>query len=309
LSEKYLWRRTACAHCPVACIHLAALREPYANEPYFYKTTMTSYDYELLYSLGSMLGVDDTDAVLKLINEVEMWGLDAMMVGTVLSWMTEAFERGVINEDQIMGLRLRWGAYDEYAKAIRYIVTQPNDFYKIAAKGLQSLVDQYGGGDFALSYGGNGMPGYHTGPAAHLTYLTGARHSHLDSAGYNFDQEGLKKGLPSIKELATNLFLEESWRQILSSLVVCFFSRGLYTPQLVSEALKVAGYSLSEEDLNRLGEKILRNKNSFKKQEGFDMLALKFPRRIFELSTPHGMLDEKQLKEAVALYYSLLSST
>jgi len=309
LAEKYLGRRTACAHCPVACIHLAALREPYANEPYFYKTTMTSYDYELLYSLGSMLGVDDTDAVLKLINEVEMWGLDAMMVGTVLSWMTEAFERGVINEDQIMGLRLRWGAYDEYAKAIRYIVTQPNDFYKIAAKGLQSLVDQYGGGDFALSYGGNGMPGYHTGPAAHLTYLTGARHSHLDSAGYNFDQEGLKKGLPSIKELATNLFLEESWRQILSSLVVCFFSRGLYTPQLVSEALKVAGYSLSEEDLNRLGEKILRNKNSFKKQEGFDMLALKFPRRIFELSTPHGMLDEKQLKEAVALYYSLLSST
>jgi len=195
---------------------------------------MTSYDYELLYSLGSMLGVDDTDAVLKLINEVEMWGLDAMMVGTVLSWITEAFERGVVNEDQTMGLRLKWGVYDEYAKAIRYIVTQPNDFYKIAAKGLQSLVDQYGGEDFALSYGGNGMPGYHTGPAAHLTYLTGARHSHLDSAGYNFDQEGLKKGLPSIKELATNLFLEESWRQILSSLVVCFFSRGLYTPQLVS---------------------------------------------------------------------------
>jgi len=66
---------------------------------------------------------------------------------------------------------------------------------------------------------------------------------------------------------------------------------------------------LSEEDLNRLGEKILRNKNRFKEQEGFDMLALKFPRRIFELPTPHGMLDEKQLKEAVALYYSLLSST
>lgn len=309
LAEKYLGRRTACAHCPVACIHLAALREPYANEPYFYKTTMTSYDYELLYSLGSMIGVEDTESVLKLINEVEIWGLDAMMVGTMLSWMTEAFEKGIINEDQTMGVKLKWGVYDEYAKVIRYIVTQPNDFYKKAAKGLQRLVEQYGGEDFALTYSGNGMPGYHTGPAAHLTYLTGARHSHLDSAGYNLDQESLKKGPPSVKELATNLYLEESWRQVLSSLVVCFFSRGLYTPQLVSEALKVAGFSLSEEDLNKLGEKILRNKNNFKKQEGFNMLASKFPKRIFDLPTPHGTLDEKQLKEAVALYYSFLYST
>ncbi len=309
LAERYLGRRTACAHCPIACIHLAALREPYANEPYFYKTTMTSYDYELLYSLGSLLGVVDTDAVLKLINEAEMWGLDAMMVGTVLSWMTEAFEKGIINEDQTIGLRLKWGGYDEYAKAIKYIVTQPNDFYKKAAKGLESLTEQYGGSDFALTYGGNGMPGYHTGPAAHLTYITGARHSHLDSAGYNIDQEGLKKGLPSVKELATSLYLEEAWRQILSSLVVCFFSRGLYTPQLVSEALEVAGSSLSEEDLNRLGKKILGNKNHFKEREGFNMLAAKFPRRIFDLPTPHGMLDERQLEEAVALYHSLLEST
>jgi aldehyde:ferredoxin oxidoreductase len=309
LAEKYLGRRTACAHCPVACIHLAALREPYANEPYFYKTTMTSFDYELLYSLGSMLGVGDTEAVLKLINEVEIWGLDAMMVGTVLSWMTEAFERGIVNEDQTMGVKVKWGVYDEYAKAIRYIVTQPNDFYKMAAKGLQNLVEQYGGDSFALAYGGNGMPGYHTGPAAHLTYITGTRHSHLDSAGYSLDQEGLKEGLPSVKELATNLYLEESWRQILSSLVVCFFSRGLYTPQLVSQALKVAGSSLTEEDLNKLGKKILGNKNRFKEQEGFNMLSLKFPRRIFDLPTPYGILDEKQLEEAVAQYYSLLYST
>lgn len=46
LAEKYLGRRVACAHCPVACIHIAALREPYEKEHYFYKTTMTPYDYE-----------------------------------------------------------------------------------------------------------------------------------------------------------------------------------------------------------------------------------------------------------------------
>ena len=49
----YLWRRLACSHCPVACIHIAALREPYQDEAYYYKTTMISYDYEPIYALGS----------------------------------------------------------------------------------------------------------------------------------------------------------------------------------------------------------------------------------------------------------------
>ncbi len=43
LVENYLGRRVACSHCPVACIHLAALREPYEDEPYFYKTTVSLF--------------------------------------------------------------------------------------------------------------------------------------------------------------------------------------------------------------------------------------------------------------------------
>ena len=59
LAPDYLGRRVACAHCPVACIHLAALRVPYPNDPYFYKTMMLGYDHELIYAMGSMLGVAD----------------------------------------------------------------------------------------------------------------------------------------------------------------------------------------------------------------------------------------------------------
>jgi len=39
-AEQYLGRRLACSHCPTGCIHIAALREPYGDEPYFYKTSM-----------------------------------------------------------------------------------------------------------------------------------------------------------------------------------------------------------------------------------------------------------------------------
>ena len=37
-------------------------------------------------------------------------------------------------------------------------------------------------------------PLHDTGPAAHLGFLLGARHSHLDNAGYSVDQKEMLKG-------------------------------------------------------------------------------------------------------------------
>ena len=103
LAENYLGRRLACGHCPVACIHIAAHRQPYVDEPYFYKTSMISYDYELLYSLGTMLGVADTPGYLRVTAAIEDCGLDAMTAGCVLAWATEALEKGLISTDDTMG--------------------------------------------------------------------------------------------------------------------------------------------------------------------------------------------------------------
>jgi len=100
LAEFNLGRRIACSHCPVACIHLAVLRLPYGNAPYFFRTIMISYDYELIYSLGSMLGVGNRDDLLRLIHRVETYGLDAMSTGVCLAWATEALERGIVTEKE-----------------------------------------------------------------------------------------------------------------------------------------------------------------------------------------------------------------
>ncbi|MEM4674976.1 MAG: aldehyde ferredoxin oxidoreductase N-terminal domain-containing protein, partial [Nitrososphaerota archaeon] len=240
LAEDFLGRRVACAHCPVACIHLAALREPYEEEPYFYKTTWVSYDYELTYALGSMLGISDTVGFLKLVDTVEKYGLDAMSTGVCLAWATEAYERKLISKEDLNGLEPKWGDHETYIKMTKLIVTQPNDFYKSLAMGVEAAATKYGGLDFALSFGGNEMPGYHTGPAAHVGYLTGARHSHLDSAGYSLDEKTIG-ATPSPEKIADELFKEEAWRQVLSSLVVCFFARRVYTPENTSKALRAAG--------------------------------------------------------------------
>jgi len=299
LAEKFLGRRLACSHCPVGCIHLAALRVPYEHEPYFYKTTYISYDYELIFSLGSMLGVRSPDALLKLIGETEILGLDAISSGVSLAWATEAFKKGLISKKESI-VELEFGKWENYIKALRYIVEQPNEFYSSLAKGCDFASKRFGGEEFALSFAGNEMAGYHTGPASYVNFLTGARHSHLDSAGYSYDQ---KIGEADPKKIANALFTEESWRQILSSLVVCFFARGIYTEEIIRDSLESIGITV--EDLKRIGTRILRDKYKFKFREGFKFEKLRIPRRIFETEA-HIKIDEKTVKEAINEYKRLL---
>jgi aldehyde:ferredoxin oxidoreductase len=298
-AEHYLGRRLACAHCPVGCIHIAALREPYEDESYFYKTSMISYDYEPIYSLGTMLGLTDAEGFLKLMDRVEAWGMDAMSTGVVLAWATEAQERGLISEKETMGLAFHWGNPVPYINACRLIVDQPNDFYRALARGVEYAASLYGGEDFALAFGKNEMPGYHTGVGAHTGYLMGLRHSHLDNGGYSADQNGLSKQQATPVELVELLLKEERWRQILSSLVVCFFARGIYLPDVVSELLHLSGFDVTPEDLNRIGQAIYHEKYVFKTREGFSLDKLRLPKRIFETPSPADYLGEEYIRSAL----------
>jgi len=305
LAETVLGRRLACAHCPVACIHLAALRVPHPKEPYFYKTAMVGYDYEPIYSLGTMLGISSPTGLLELIDEVESQGLDAMSTGVVLAWATEALERGLISTAETDGLALSFGDYAGYIAAVRRIATQPNEFYRALANGAEHAASIYGGLDFALTFGKNEMPGYHTGPGAALTFLAGARHSHLDSAGYSVDQKAAASGERlSPDALAERLLAEESWRQVLSSLVVCFFSRGIYSPQVVAEALQPVGIEMDADGLREFGRDVLARKHAFKAREGFDVEKVRIPRRILETPTPLGRIDESYLRKALEKFRS-----
>ena len=298
LASEYLGRRIACAHCPVACIHIAALRVPYENEKYFYKTTMIPYDYELIYALGSMLGIGDPAGMLKLIEGVEAYGVDAMSTGVCLAYATELFQKGFISETDTMGISLKWGDWVSYKKALKNLMARDNEFYDTLANGVEQASRVYGGEEFALSFGGNEMAGYNTGPGAYVGYLIGARHSHLDNAGYGVDQ---KKNKFSPEQLVETLISEEQWRQILSSLVVCFFARGIYSLELVQKCLACAGMNKSEEEISSLGETILREKFAFKKREGFSFDDLRIPQRIFQVETPQGKISKDYIQKCIAL--------
>ena len=154
-----------------------------------------------------------------------------MTTGVVLAWATEAMEKKLISEKETAGLKLEWGNWETYMQAVKLIVEQPNDFYKALAKGVDFASSHYGGQDFALAFGGNEMPGYHTGPGTYDGVVMGTRHSHLDNAGYSFDQKNISNVVaPEI--LAEQLVTEECWQSGFNQPGNLLLCRGISIPEI-----------------------------------------------------------------------------
>ncbi|MDA3954708.1 MAG: hypothetical protein PF485_13750 [Bacteroidales bacterium] len=307
IAKHHLARRVACAHCPVACIHLAYLREPYDDDPYFYKTTPVCYDFELIYALGTMVGITEPKAMLKLIDIVEQVGVDAMSMGVILSWITEMFEKNLITKDDLNGISISWGDAEGYIKLVKNVTKPTTDFLKACSSGVSHASSIYGGKEFAMSFGKNEMAGYHTGPAGYLGFLLGARHSHLDNGGYSIDQKELVNTEVTPKEVVDKLLEEEAIRQILSSIAVCFFARGIYDLKLVSEAIKLLGFDMDDKKLFEIGKQIHLKKYQFKIREGFSIDKLEIPERIYETNDPTGKITKEFINEGLDYAKNLIN--
>jgi aldehyde:ferredoxin oxidoreductase len=299
-ADNYLFRRLSCAGCPIGCVHIAALKSAFSPHHEF-EVRKVSYDYEPIYSLGSNLGVNTAEGVLRLIDVCERMGLDVMSAGVVLSWATEAYERDLITPQETLGLPLQWNNVDGYIKALENIVKAPNEFYAALAKGVDYASARFGGQEFAMALGGNEVSGYHTGPASIVGQLVGVRHSHLDNAGYSIDQKAAKKQLDPEK-MVDEIIKEDNSRGVFNSLVGCLFARGVYTEENIIDALGAVGITKTKEDLQTLGESIFEEKYKFKTREGFDLSRARVPRRLFETVSTLGKVTPETVEEMLRLY-------
>lgn len=284
-ARENLVRKVACSGCPIGCIHIGQFRREF-DSGYEYETVSLSYDHELVFALGSFLGLKTPSEILQLIDVVEREGLDAISTGIVLGWATECYRKGIISVDDTL-MPLDFGILPNYMVAVHYIATAKNDFYRTLGKGAAYAAEKYGGPEFACHLGKNEMPGYHTGYGSVVGFTVGSRHSHLDNAGYSFDQNRTDPA-----DMARLLFEEEIERNILTSLVICLFARKVYTRDTVLECLDAVGLPLNSEDLTIAGRDILKLKYDIKKKLGFSLNNIKIPARFFETPTANGRLEE-----------------
>ena len=305
-AENLLLRKIACSQCPVGCIHVAYLRVPYKKEEYDVETTFVPYDYELLYAVGSNLGIEKASDVLRLIEITDRNGMDIITLGGILGWATDAFQNELITHNETMGVVFEFGNTMNYLTAIDLLVQRANEFYETLGEGLDACVAKYGGNEFAINIGGQTPAGYFTGPASIIGHVIGQRHSHLCNGGYSYDQKHLGKQL-DYKDLVDSLVKEEQWRQVLNSLIVCLFARKVYNTTRTLESLNAIGLDLVENDLKKLGEERYLKKNQWKIAAGQKMSSAKLADRIFSVESPHGFIQKKFIKEAID-YYSKITS-
>ena len=305
--ETLLERKISCPGCPVACIHLGGLRTSFSpqhelgRKEAFEELDLVPYNYEPVFALGSNLEIGDAQSVLRLIGQCERVGMDAIMTGSVLAWLTEAVEKGLIPRQEIGDLEPRWGDAATYSKIIENIALAKNQFYKRLALGTSAAAEKYGGKDFAVSIGKNSPAGYATGYGFVVGTLVGARHSHLSNMGYSIDQKAVKSNL-SFEQIVEKIADEEDWLYVYYSLIGCYFARGVYDEETIAKALDLIGLTKTGKELRDLGNEIFRRLYRFKVREGFNLAREQIPKRMTEIETPYGKLDPSRLREMVQHY-------
>ncbi len=291
-----LLRNSACSGCPVGCIHVGCVREMFnANHRYTFK--QVAYDYEMIFSLGTMLNVTEARSVLNILDVMEKAGLDAMSGGVALAWATEATEKGLISEKETI-VKLSFGDTKKYEKAAEFLGNSSNDFYRLLGQGSLKAAAEYGGADFACVLGQE-MAGYATGEVFFAAQSLGFRHSHLDSGGYSYDQKNSEQDVEGVVDF---LIKDEAGRAFMTSMVSCLFARGVYTDELLSDCLSSVGYSDLAENIDGAGVHIQKLRWQTRIATGFTPEAITIPKRFFKVKTWKGAIDPDYLNTLKSEY-------
>ena len=284
--DELLLRKTACSGCPVGCIHVGLVREKFGSEHEFLYRQV-SYDHEPVFAAGSMLGITNPQHVLMLLEEMERQGLDVISAGVALAWATEALDHGLITEKETLS-PLKFGLAEGFQQGIRNLGKRANDFYHLLGQGALAAAAHYGGEDFACVLGQE-MAGYATGEVYFVSQAYGFRHSHLDSAGYSYDQKPHEKD----EAAAVSYLIEEERRRIgLTCMVSCLFARNVYTEERLQEALSSIGCKQMADGLSRQSRAIQAKRWQLKFQTGYDPSQITIPKRFKEVENWKGPIDE-----------------
>lgn len=295
-AARMLLRQTACAGCPVGCIHIGMLREQFAGDSHF-QYREVGYDYEPIFAAGTMLGLTRADEVLTLLDEVEKLGMDIMSSGVALAWAAEAAAKGLIGERETL-VPLRFGEAAGFKAAVHHLGTGANEFYRCLGQGTLTAARAYGGEEFACVLGQE-MAGYATGEVFFTAQSLGFRHSHLDAAGYSYDQTQPGK---DVAKAVAFLVKDEADRCLLTSCVVCLFARKIYSEPVLAECLESLGLREAADRLAAVGPRVQQARWRLRLAEGYDPRRVPLPKRFTEVTNWKGPIDPAYLGELRSAY-------
>jgi aldehyde:ferredoxin oxidoreductase len=314
LNEHYVKKIIGCATCGMRCDHIAVVPEG----PY--KGSTSRLEFECLWSMGPLCGVDRLDAVIEAMRIVNEYGMDGISIGVVVAFAMDLYEHGIITKEQTDGIDLRFGNVEALIAIIHKIGKREGWLGNILAEGVAKAAELIGGDayKYACHIKGLELPGYdlRTLKTAALGFSVSFRGAcHLRNGAYSPDVKGKVNRFKIEKGRGKMIADEGNMYNIIDSLIVCKFSRGTYYDgwkDLATYYTLATGLPMTPEEMIKSGERIENLARLFNIREGkgtrkFDTLPWKiknFP--VPDEGPAKGMfVSEEEFQVGLDDYYSI----
>lgn len=289
LKELFFERNDTCFACPIACGK--TLRLPETQGGLRWKCP----EYETLFSLGSMLDNWDPANMLKVNFLCDQWGIDSISMGVTLAFAFECFEKGIITTSHTGGKALRFGDAQLIEELI--IATAKREgFGDLLSQGSYRLAQQWGAKseEFLQCFKKLEVAGHSARALKGMSigYATGTRGGSHHDARPTLQYAG-KFDRTKTENQPLFAIQTQNFTALDDSLTQCRFASergfgGLINENYATMINSVTGWSLTVEEVERLGERIYNLERAFNCREGMSRKDDQLPFRVSHAPIPAG---------------------
>ncbi|MGB3088140.1 MAG: aldehyde ferredoxin oxidoreductase family protein, partial [Phycisphaerae bacterium] len=271
MTEQFLNKRYACYRCPIGCG-----RETRA--PSYGLSKVDGPEYETLAALGSLMMVDDMEAVIYAGHLCNLHGLDTISVGCTISLACEMFDRGIITTADTAGLEIRYGDVRTVHRLVNMIARREG-FGDVLAEGSAALAERFGVPELAVTVNRLEVPMHDPRAFGGLavTYALSPRGAcHMEGDMYGVDtghgppielrvtpgdryEMSEEKGRVSARQ--------QAWRNLYNAMTLCEFQNP-GVERVLAALNTVTGWGLETDDLMTLGKRFVTLKRLLNLRRG-----------------------------------------
>jgi len=303
---KYRVSRGSCFSCMIMCKHVTKV-----SNGRYEGTFSGGPEYESIVALGSNLLIDNIEAVIYMNQLCNLYGLDTISTGKVLSYVFECYEKGLISKEELGGLEALWGS-EEAAITLINMIVRREGIGNILAEGVRRASEVLGRGyEYALHV--KGLEVSAQDPRGHksvgLTWaisVRGADHlrslTTVDELGYR-DIAAERFGVDKVDDVCDRLSEkykglivkdQEDLFALVDSIIMCKYGTmwpPMYYFDFIAKLLPpLTGIKEfgDVKNLRLIAERIVNLKRCFNLREGVGKESEVLPKRFTEEPMPTG---------------------
>jgi aldehyde:ferredoxin oxidoreductase len=302
VKEHILVNDPTCHACPVAC--KKEVETTFDGE----KIHMESVEYESAWAFGAFSGNYDVNAVAKLIDLCNDYGIDTIDMGVVLATYMEVCQHGWNGGDA-----LRWGDTQKMVEMVKKTAKREG-VGDVLAEGTVGVAKHYGHPEIAMAVRGQGIPAYDPRGLKGMglgfaTSNRGACHLRGYSPASELGLIGLKTDPLAWKGKGELLKLLQDLHAFSDSLDLCKFSAFAEGAEeyILQYAAMTGVEGLTPNDAVLIGERIYNLERYYNQLAGEKPGSDTLPKRFLE--EPSTMPGSKghvcELDKMLEEYYAL----